>query len=103
MINMDMTLPYLLSGVAILVAALFHWKLKQSYWKAVLLSSAATIVIALVSALLFGNNYYGLDDQGTSLSGLLIMVLIIAGFTAFYGLIISLLVGYLIKIVRSFK
>jgi len=99
---MDMTLPYLLSGVAIIVAALFHWKLKQSYWKAVLLSSAALIVISLVSALLLGSQYYSLDDKGASWSGFAIMGLIIAGFTAFYGLIISLLVGYLIKIFRSF-
>jgi len=98
-----MTLPYLLSGVAILVAALFHWKLKQSYWKAVLLSSAAIIVIALVSALLLGDQYYSLDDRGASWSGFAVMGLIIAGFTTFYGLIISLLVGYLIKIFRSFK
>jgi len=99
---MTPTTPYLLSVVSLIVAAAFHFKLPNAYWKATLLATFATILISVVAIILLENNF-ALSSDDNSMASWITTTGIIVGFTAFYGLLISLLVGYFIKAIKSFR
>jgi hypothetical protein len=87
--------PYLLAGLSILIAGGVHWKLPNSFWQASMYSTLAIVVVSLLFIFVFQSNYLGLDEN------IGVAVLLVSALVSFFGLLVSLMVGYFLKIVRS--
>ncbi|KGJ93883.1 hypothetical protein GAB14E_2438 [Colwellia psychrerythraea] len=93
-------IPYLLSGLSILIAGGIHWKLPNSFWKASFLSTVAIVVLSLLFIFVFQSNYLGLDERTLENGNMGGAVLLVSGLVSFFGLLISVLVGYFLKAIR---
>lgn len=93
-------IPYLLAGLSILIAGGIHWRLPNSYWKASIVSTLAIVTTSLVFIFIFQSNYLGLDENAAENGNISVAVLFVSALVSFFGLLVSLMVGYFLKIVR---
>jgi|TARA_R110001592_G_scaffold347028_1_gene639993 hypothetical protein len=93
--------PYLLAGLSILIAGGVHWKLPNSFWQASMYSTLAIVVVSLLFIFVFQSNYLGLDENTAETANIGVAVLLVSALVSFFGLLVSLMVGYFLKIVRS--
>jgi Ca2+/Na+ antiporter len=93
--------PYLLAGLSILIAGGVHWKFPNSFWQASMYSTLAIVVVSLLFIFVFQSNYLGLDENTAETANIGVAVLLVSALVSFFGLLVSLMVGYFLKIVRS--
>ena len=93
-------IPYLLAGLSVLIAGGVHWKLPNSFWKASLGSTLAIVVLSLLFIFVFQSNYLGLDDDTSQNGNIGEAVLFVLALVSFFGLLVSVLVGYFLKAVK---
>jgi hypothetical protein len=94
-------IPYLLAGLSILIAGGVHWKLPNSFWKASIYSTLVIVVVSLLFIFVFQSNYLGLDENVAETANVGAAVLLVSVLVSFFGLLVSLMVGFFLKIVRS--
>jgi len=95
-------IPYLLAGLSILIAGGVHWKFPNLFWKASIYSTLIIVVVSLLFIFVFQSNYLGLDKSTAEMANVGIAVLLVSALVSFFGLLVSLMVGYFLKIVRPF-
>ncbi|PKG81911.1 hypothetical protein CXF85_15350 [Colwellia sp. 75C3] len=93
-------IPYLLAGLSVLIAGGVHWKLPNSFWKASISSTLAIVVLSLLFIFVFQSNYLGLDDESSQQGNIGEAVLFVSSLVSFFGLLVSLLVGYFLKAIK---
>ena len=94
-------IPYLLTGLSLLIAGGVHWKLPDSFWKASILSTAVIVVISLLFIFVFQSNYLGLDENTAKNGNISVAVLFVLVLVSFFGFLFSLMVGLFLKAIRS--
>ena len=94
-------MPYLLTGISLFIALVLHWRLSNSFWKATFNSTALILLISLLAIFLFPETILGLENSDVEKPSLIGIFTLFGSVIAFYGFIISMLVGYLLKISRQ--
>ena len=93
-------IPYLLPVFSILIAGCIHWKSPRTFWKASIFSTVIIVAISLLFIFVFQSNYLGLDDSTREDSNIGSAFLLVSGLVSFFGLLVSVLVGYFLKAIR---
>lgn len=93
--------PYFLTGISVLIAAILHWLAPQNFWRATAMSTAVILLVSLASLYIF--NASGMlvsEDTGETpdFSGRLGMISLLI---SFFAMLISLFVGWFIRIIRQ--
>jgi len=94
--------PILITGTSIFVSIFFHWRDQKRFWRPTLISGLMAAIAALVVIFLFQDNYLNFEVNQTDSSQFTLAAVAVAGLGFFYGLIISALIGYVLKIAPSF-
>ena len=94
-------IPYLLTGFSLLIAGWFHWRFPHTFWKASAISAIGIVITSLLFIFVFQSNYLGLDENAQLNDNFSTIVLAVTGLISFFGLLISVLVGYFLKAIRA--
>jgi hypothetical protein len=84
-----------------LIAGYIHWKLPTSFWKASIISSVLIVAISLLIIFVFQSDYLSLDESTKGDANIGYAVLLVSGLVAFFGSLVSVLVGYFLKAVKA--
>ncbi len=93
--------PYLLTGLSVLVAGIIHWHAPRTFWKATLMSTAVILLLSVAALFIFeaaGMFNSQQAGQEPDLSGYLMYI---TALVSFFGLLVSLFVGWFLRIVRQ--
>lgn len=93
-------ISYLLTGLSIIIAGGMHWKNPHTFWRTSFISMAIIVVISLIGLYTFQSNNLGLAENTQDQSSMINAVLIATGLLSFFGLLVSVLVGYFLKAIR---
>ena len=83
-----------------LIAGGVHWKLPDSFWKASIFSTVVIVAISLLTIFVFQSDYLGLDESASKNGSISDAILFVAALASFFGLLVSLMVGYFLKTIR---
>lgn len=93
-------LPYLITGLSILIAVISHLRLPKDFWKATLISTLGILLISMLSFFVFQSSYLGLQNSRSVSNNPSMLMILIAVLIVFFGVLISIFVGYLLKTIR---
>jgi len=91
--------PYILTILCVLVAGAIHWMSPKAYWKATIMSTAVILLFSVAALFIFKallvSEHTG---ENADFSG---QMLTITTMIAFFGFLISLFVGWFLRVVRN--
>ena len=80
-----------------MIAVVLHWNMPNSFWKASLISTVIILILSLLTIFVLQSNYLGFESGVTPKGNSAGIVVLVGGLVVFFGLITSLLVGYLLR------
>lgn len=93
--------PYILTILCVLVAGAIHWMSPKTYWKATIMSTAVILLFSVAALFIFqasGMLVSKNTGENADFSG---QMLTITASMAFFGFLISLFVGWFLRVVRN--
>ena len=93
--------PYILTILCVLVAGAIHWVSPKAYWKATMVSTGVILLFSVAALFIFQASGMLVSEQtgeSADLSGQLLTITVLI---AFFGLLISLFVGWFLRVVRN--
>lgn len=93
--------PYLLTGLSVLVAGVIHWHSPRTFWKATLMSTAVILLLSVAALYIFqaaGMLNTGSAGKTPELTGYLMYI---TALVSFFGLLVSVFVGWFLRVVRN--
>ncbi len=93
--------PYVLTILCVLVAGAIHWASPKAYWKATAVSTAIILLFSIAALFIFQasgmlvNEYTG---ENADFSGQMLTITLLV---TFFGFLISLFVGWFLRVVRN--
>jgi len=94
--------PLIITGLSMFMSMLVHWLTPGKFWWPTLLSGLATAVGALLVVFLMQDNYLVLEAGEDTSRESMLAGLIVAGFGFAYGVIVSVFLGFMLKVAPSF-
>ena len=94
-------LPYILTILCVLVAGAIHWMSPKAYWKATIMSTAVILLFSVAALFIFKASGMLVSEhtgENADFSG---QMLTITTMIAFFGFLISLFVGWFLRVVRN--
>lgn len=93
--------PYILTILCVLVAGAIHWIAPKTYWKATIMSTAVILLLCVAALFIFQASGMLVSDQTGETADFSGQMLTITTLVAFFGFLISLFVGWFLKVVRN--
>lgn len=92
--------PYLLTILCVLVAGAIHWAFPKTFWKSTLMSAAVILLFSIAALFIFKASGMLMTEAGEDpdFSGKLLMI---TALMSFFGLLISIFVGWFLRVVRA--
>jgi uncharacterized membrane protein len=93
--------PYILTILCVLVAGAIHWVSPKAYWKATFMSTAVILLFSVAALFIFKASGMLVSEKtgaNADFSGQLLTINILV---AFFGFLISLFVGWFLRVVRN--
>ncbi|GGW80301.1 hypothetical protein [Alteromonas halophila] len=93
--------PYLLTGLAVVVAFIIHWFAPKSFWGATLMSSAVILLLSIAALYIFQASGVLISErtgENVDFSGHLLFITVSIGF---FGLLVSVFVGWFLRVMRA--
>jgi len=92
--------PYFLTVLCVLVASIIHWVFPKTFWKSTIMSTAVILLFSLAALFIFKASGMLMNDNGENpdFTGKLFMITLLL---SFFGLLISIFVGWFLRVVRS--
>jgi uncharacterized membrane protein len=93
--------PYILTILCVLVAGAIHWASPKAYWKATFMSTAVILLFSVAALFIFKASGMLVSEKtgaNADFSGQLLTINILV---AFFGFLISLFVGWFLRVVRN--
>lgn len=93
--------PYLLTGLSVLVAGIIHWHAPRTFWKATVMSTAVILLLSVAALYIF--QAAGMLNTETSgqAPDLTSYLMYITALVSFFGLLVSVFVGWFLRVVRN--
>lgn len=93
--------PYILTILCVLVAGIIHWVSPKAYWKATIMSTAVILLFSVAALFIFQASGMLISEQTGENADFSGKMLIITTMLTFFGFLISLFVGWFLRVVRS--
>lgn len=93
--------PYFLTLLCVLVAGIIHWLFPKTFWKSTVMSTAIILLLSLAALFIFKASGMLLSDEtgkAPDFSGKLLMI---TALVSFFGFLISVFVGWFLRVVRT--
>ena len=91
--------PYILTLLCVLVAGAIHWTAPKSYWKATFMSTGVILLFSIAALFIFQASGMLISEEtgeNANFSGKLPTITLLM---AFFGFLISLFVGWFLRVV----
>lgn len=92
--------PYTLTILCVCVAGAIHWMSPKAYWKATIMSTAVILLFSVAALFIFQASGMLVSEQtgeNADFSGQMLTITILV---TFFGFLISLFVGWFLRVVR---
>ena len=93
--------PYFLTLLCVLVAGIIHWTFPKTFWKSTAMSTAIILLVSLAALFIFkASGLLMSEETGKTpdFSGNLLMITVLI---SFFGLLISIFVGWFLRVIRN--
>lgn len=95
--------PYLLTGLSVLVAGVIHWHAPRAFWRATLTSTATILLLSVAALFIFQAAGMLVSDKTGQTADISQSLLTVTALMAFFGFLISIFVGWFLRTVRHKK
>ncbi|MBD3585981.1 hypothetical protein HHX48_09555 [Salinimonas sp. HHU 13199] len=92
--------PYLLTGLSVLVAGVIHWSAPHAFWRATLTSTATILLLSIAALFIFQSSGLLVSEETGQSADITDSLLLVTGLVSFFGLLISIFVGWFLRAVR---
>ena len=92
--------PYLLTGLSVLVAGVIHWHAPRAFWRATLTSTATILLLSVAALFIFQSSGMLVSEKTGKSADIADSMLAVTGLVTFFGLLISIFVGWFLNVVR---
>ena len=92
--------PYIITILCVFVAGAIHWMSPKAYWKATLMSTAVILLFSIAALFIFQASGMLVSEhtgENADFSGQMLTITILV---TFFGFLISLFVGWFLRVVR---
>ncbi|BFT29139.1 hypothetical protein D210916BOD24_03150 [Alteromonas sp. D210916BOD_24] len=93
--------PYILTLLCVGVACAIHWFAPKTYWKATLMSTAVILLFSVAALFIFQASGMLVSEHTGESADFTGRLLTITTLIAFFGFLISLFVGWFMRVVRG--
>lgn len=93
--------PYLLTGLSVLVAGIIHWNAPRTFWKATLMSTAVILLLSVAALYIFQASGMLTAPKSGEEPDLTSYLMYITALVSFFGLLVSVFVGWFLQVVRA--
>ncbi|QCZ94596.1 hypothetical protein [Salinimonas iocasae] len=92
--------PYLLTGLSVLVAGVIHWSAPHAFWRATLTSTATILLLSIAALFIFQSSGFLVSEETGQSADIADSLLLVTGLVSFFGLLISIFVGWFLRAIR---
>lgn len=92
--------PYLLTGLSVLVAGVIHWSAPHAFWRATLTSTATILLLSIAALFIFQSSGFLINEETGQSADIADSLLLVTGLVSFFGLLISIFVGWFLRAIR---
>ncbi|MEW9798399.1 hypothetical protein [Alteromonas sp. CYL-A6] len=94
--------PYLLTTLSVFVAGIIHWSAPKAFWRATLMSTAVIILLSVAALFIFQASGVLISERTGEHADFSGRLHVITMSVSFFGLLISVFVGWFLKVVRGY-
>ncbi|AXR05361.1 hypothetical protein [Salinimonas sediminis] len=92
--------PYLLTGLSVLVAGVIHWSAPHAFWRATLTSTATILLLSVAALFIFQASGFLVSEETGEEADIMGSLLVVTALVSFFGFLISIFVGWFLRTVR---
>ena len=86
--------PYLLTGLSVLVAGVIHWSAPHAFWRATLTSTATILLLSVAALFIFQASGFLVSEETGEEADIMGSLLVVTALVSFFGFLISIFVGW---------
>ena len=93
--------PYLLTGLSVLIAGIIHWSAPRAFWKATLTSTGTILLLSVAALFIFQASGLLVSEETGEEADIASSLMLVTTLIAFFGFLISLFVGWFLRTIRA--